>query len=101
MSRRAAGAPGGDAFAGEPAWLIGLNLICLAVVVAGGVFCRIAWNRTATEKTGGPEATLSIGAGRTRFLAVCGMMSSVGFTLAVLFNTIEPLIVPGCWTGTS
>ena len=99
-ARRAVGGASGDAFAGEPKWLIALNLTALIMVVAGGIFCRVAWNRTAGEKDGGPEAALTIGAGRTRFLAVCGMLTSVGFTLAVLFNTIEPLLVPGCWTGT-
>ena len=98
--RRAVGGASGDAFAGEPAWLIALSFAALVIVVAGGIFCRIAWNRTAREKTGGPETTLTTGTGRTRFLAVFGMLSSVGFTLAVLFNTIEPLLVPGCWTGT-
>ncbi len=98
-ARRAAGAASGAAFAGEPAWFVALNLVCLVVVVAGGVFCRIAWNRVGGEKSGGAEAALTIGDGRTRFLAVCGMLSSVGFTLAVLFNTVEPLLVPGCWTG--
>jgi len=98
-AQRAAGGASGFAFAGEPAWLIALNLAALVVVVAGGVYCRIAWNRTANEKAGGPEAALTIGSGRTRFLAVWGMMSSVGFSLAVLFDTIEPLLVPGCWTG--
>ncbi len=98
-ARRAAGAASGAAFAGEPECFVGLNLACLAVVVASGVFCRIAWNRVAGEKAGGPEAALTIGDGRTRFIAVCGMLSSVGFALAVLFNTVEPLLVPGCWTG--
>lgn len=98
-ARRSAGAPSGIAFTGELTLLIAINLVCLAVVVAGGVFCRIVWNRVAGEKAGGPEAALTIGDGRTRFIAVCGMLSSVGFALAVLFNTVEPLIGPGCWTG--
>lgn len=99
-ARRAVGDPSGAAFAGEPVWLIALNLAALAIVVAGGIFCRYVWNRTAAEKAGGPEAALTIGEGRTRFLAACGMMSSVGFVLAVAFNTIEPLLLSGCWTGT-
>lgn len=97
--RRMAGAPGGPAFAGEPVLLIAVDLAGLAVVVAGGIFCRWAWNRVGNEKPGGPEAALAIGDGRTRFLAVCGMLSAVGFTIAVVFNTVEPLLVPACWTG--
>lgn len=98
-ARRTVAAASAAAFAGEPTLLIAGNLVCLAIVVAGGIFCRIAWNRVAGEKAGGPEAALNVGDGRTRFIAVCGMLSSVGFALAVLFNTVEPLIGPGCWTG--
>lgn len=97
--RREAGASGGSAFAGEPVLLSIVNLVGLVAVLAGGIFCRWAWNRVGNEKAGGPEAVLTIGEGRTRFLAVFGMLSAVGFTIAVAFNTVEPLIMPACWTG--
>lgn len=96
---RAAGAASVAALSREPGLLIAINLVCLSVILAGGIFCRVAWSRVSDEKGGGPEATLTIGEGRTRFVAVCGMLSSVVFTLAVLFNTVEPLLVGGCWTG--
>ena len=39
---------------------------------------------------------LEAGEGRTRFLAVCGLMSALGFAAAILFNTIAVLTVPPC-----
>ncbi len=98
-ARRLAGAPSGARYDGQTAVLLGVSLLCLAIVVAGGMFCRRVWNRVADEKSGGADDALSIGEGRTRFLAVCGMLSAVGFTIAVAFNTVEPLLLPACWTG--
>lgn len=100
-ARRVAGAASGPAFDAEVAILVGLNLACLAIVVAGGVFCRRAWTKVDAEKEGAPAAAPTVGEERTRFLAVCGTMAAVGFAIAVLFNTVEPLVMPACWTGVS
>ena len=95
-----AGAPDLAAPAGWPPMRIALmvlNLSCLALAAAGGLFAAWAWRRTQGEKPGSAQTLLQVGEGRTRFLAACGMMSAVGFGLAILFNSAEYSTVPACW----
>ena len=42
---------------------------------------------------------LDAGEGRTRVLAACGVMSGVGFGLAILADGAVSLGVPACWSG--
>lgn len=91
------GAPGAKPAHGNAAFLIGLNLVCLAIAVGGLVVSWRCWRKVQGEKPGGTEATLSIGEGRSRFLATAGMMAAGAFTVAILFNTVEPLMIPSCW----
>ena len=85
-------------FGGETPVLVAINLVCLALAVAAGVLSWSHWRATQGEKGGGVHAQLSIGEGRTRFLAVAGMMTAFTFALAILFGAIEPLMIPRCWS---
>ena len=97
---RRVGAPMGDrARFDEIALLLAINLICLAVAVAGGAISVRSWLRTRAEKPGRAEAALDIGEGRTRFIAAFGVLSAAGFALAILFNIVEPFMVPTCWSA--
>ena len=91
------GAPVGPPSQGHSALLIGLNLVCLAIAVGGLFVSWRCWRKVQGEKPGGADATLSIGEGRSRFLATAGMMAAGAFTVAILFNTVEPLMIPPCW----
>lgn len=82
---------------GEHLLLLAVNLACLLLPVLGLVTALKSWRRTRYEKAGGAGTLLEIGEGRTRFLASCGMMSCLGFGLAVLFNTASALAAPACW----
>ena len=84
----------------EHIFLVGFNLVCLAVVLAGGFAALAAWRRTHQEKPGDAAALIEVGEGRTRFLAACGMMSAAAFAVAILFDTAWPLFVPSCWRFT-
>lgn len=86
---------------GEAVALVAINLVCLAIALGGVLLSWSSWRRVQREKPGGPDATLSIGEGRSRFLAVAGMMSAGAFVVAILFNTIEPFMIPACWSPTS
>ena len=85
-------------FAGETWVLMAVNLAFFAVAVGAGLLSRSHWNTTRGETAGGVHAQLSIGEGRTRFVALAGMMTAFTFALAILFDTVEPLIVPLCWS---
>jgi hypothetical protein len=46
--------------------------------------------------TGGSHHLVEVGEGRSRFLAVCGMVTAGGFFIAIAFNTLSVLLVPLC-----
>jgi hypothetical protein len=82
----------------EPLLLGAINGTCLLLAVLGGMMALMHWRRTRGERGGGAEHALEIGEGRTRFLALCGMLSGFGFALAILFDTPAILAVPACWS---
>jgi hypothetical protein len=64
--------------------LLLVDALALGLCVAGGVVSWRAW------------VMMRRGAGRNRFLALAGVMSSLWFTAAVLFNIVASLVVPSC-----
>ncbi|HEY7900324.1 MAG TPA: hypothetical protein VIC25_03975 [Caulobacteraceae bacterium] len=74
-------------WSGEVAGLLALNLACLILSLLGAALAFRLWRRPGA----GPAA------GRTRFLAGCGLFSGLGFALAILFDTVPILGVPACW----
>ena len=82
----------------EPMILGGISGVGFGIAILGGILALIHWRRTRGERGGGATQALEIGEGRTRFMAVCGMMSSFGFALAILFDTPAILAVPACWS---
>ncbi len=71
-----------------------------AVIAAalGGVVSFWCWQQVKGEKEGGFAQAIGIGDGRTRFLSIWGMMSSLWFFFAIAFNAIASLTVPPCLT---
>jgi hypothetical protein len=82
---------------GETGVLVAINLVCLAMAIGGGVLSLAHWRRVREEKPGDAHDLLNAGEGRTRFLAGCGILLSVGFSAAILFNTVNIVAVPTCW----
>jgi hypothetical protein len=64
--------------------LVTSDLVALVICAASGWVSCSAWVRVVSGK------------GRNRFLALWGMMSSLWFCAAVLFNVIASLMVPLC-----
>ncbi len=83
---------------GEHALLIGLNLTCLVVALAGLVTATIHWRAAKAEGSAKSSDVLPPGLGRARFLAACGMLSGMGFAIAILFDTVAILGAPACWS---
>lgn len=91
--------------AGLRAIVITVSIAALLVcIVAGGAALR-AWSRTrhehqvssgAGEKHSNAAALLETGEGRTRFLALSGVMASAVFTIAVVAHTVSIFMVGPC-----
>ncbi|WP_420605385.1 hypothetical protein [Novosphingopyxis sp.] len=85
-------------FSGEAALLILLQLACLICAIASGLMSRRHWRRVRGEKKDSEHSHLTIGEGRTRFLALAGMLTAGTFAIAILFNVLEPILIPLCWS---
>ena len=63
---------------------LAVNLLAALVAVAAGLVSLSGWRATREE------------ASRARFLAIWGVLTSFGFLLAILFNTVMLLGAPAC-----
>jgi hypothetical protein len=79
-------------------WSAMLAVSVAAVVTALAAFLvsRRIYNRTRNEDAGGHQPLLEVGAGRTRFLALWGMVFGAGFAAAAAMNTVAFFLLPRC-----
>lgn len=80
--------------AGLQVAVIPVNLVALAVAVAGLIVGWLAFSHTRVQSGGETEGLLDAGEGRSRFLAVWAIFAGVLFALSIAFNTIGVL-----WRG--
>ncbi|MEO9133206.1 MAG: hypothetical protein ABI240_18620 [Sphingomonas sp.] len=85
-------------FTGEKSLLIVLQLACLAAVITSGLMSRRHWRKVRGEKADNEHSHLTLGEGRTRFLALTGMLTAGAFAIAIVFNLLEPILIPLCWS---
>jgi hypothetical protein len=83
-------------WAGLPRVLFAISLASVAVAILGGAVSWRSWRRTCQERDGSAHHLLNLGEGRTRFLAMCGLLTSALFLIALAFGTIVLLLVPLC-----
>jgi hypothetical protein len=70
------------------------DIVALIACAAGGAVSWRSWRKVREDR--GHRHTLHTGEGRDRFLAMWGLLSSLWFFFAVLFNTIASLTVTPC-----
>jgi hypothetical protein len=76
--------------------LIVFDIVAMIATFSGAVVSWSNWRATQNEKKGGATRAIHTGEGRTRFLALWGLMSSLWFFGAIVFNTIGSIMVPLC-----
>lgn len=81
----------------------GLHAIQAAVLMAALVISASAawvalsaWRSTRGEQSGDQHALLSVGEGRSRFMALAGLLTSAGFGLGTIFSLPALLFVVSC-----
>ncbi len=77
-------------------WLVAVNLLALAAIVAGLVISVGNYRRTRGKRDGGHRQVQSTGDGRTPFLAYCGLCSSAIFALAVIVQLTSVILLGSC-----
>lgn len=76
--------------------LLFISLVAIAISAAAGLVALRSWRATRNEQPGSRHHLLEVGEGRTRFLAMCGLLTSGGFLVALLFSTVMLFLVPVC-----
>jgi hypothetical protein len=74
-------------------------VILLAALLVGSSAAFVAlgaWRSTRAEHSGDQHALLSVGEGRSRFMAFAGLLTSVGFVVASLFSAPALFLVSSC-----
>jgi hypothetical protein len=74
--------------------VLAFDIVALIACAAGGLVSWRSWRKV--REGHGHRQTLHTGEGRDRFLAMWGLLSSLWFFFAVLFNTIASLTVTPC-----
>jgi len=91
-----------DALLSVPLWsglwsiLLAISLVGIMVAVAGVLVAWRSWRHTFDEREGSAHQLLDLGEGRTRFMAMCGILSSALFLVALVFATAALYLVPLC-----
>jgi hypothetical protein len=83
-------------FAGLWDLLLGINGVALGVGVLGILIAYRNWSATRWEMGGDSEHLIERGEGRTRFLAMCGLLLGGGFVIATVFTSVTLLLSPLC-----
>jgi hypothetical protein len=81
--------------AGEHAVLLAITLACLGLALAGLWVSFAGLRRSRAAQGRGPDATAP---GRSRFLAMCGLLSASVFAIAIGFDIPSTLALRLCWS---
>jgi hypothetical protein len=71
-------------------------VVAILVSASGAIIALGAWRATKGEQAGGSHTLLSIGEGRSRFMALSGLLTSLGFIVGALFSVPALIFVPAC-----
>lgn len=76
--------------------LLSVSVLAIAIGTVTAVIAWRNWQKVQHEHIGEEHHLLEVGEGRTRFLAMCGLLTSGMFLLALVFTTINLWLVPLC-----
>lgn len=81
---------------GMSGWTVAGSVVALALAGVAMWASATAWRRTRGEKKGGTHQALDVGEGRTRFLALCGVIVTAIFAAAIIFEALAALLLRQC-----
>lgn len=79
----------------SPAYLV-ITVITVLIALAGLWVATQNWRKTRNEHPGSGHHLVALGEGRTRFVAMAGLMTSIGFTLGFLYVLLQMYAAPLC-----
>ncbi|MGA0600841.1 hypothetical protein ACO2Q3_09075 [Caulobacter sp. KR2-114] len=75
---------------------LGVMALSLLISASAAMIALQAWRATRGEHEGGTHTLLAIGEGRSRFMALAGVLTSIGFAVATLFSLPAIQFVSAC-----
>jgi hypothetical protein len=89
--------PLGPQAGGQFPWQMGVvDVLCIVVALVALAVSVVHWRRVHEEKQGGGGHLLDQGEGRTRFMAMLGILNSLLFLVALLFASAHLFFFPPC-----
>lgn len=79
-------------WSGTWGFLLAMSFVALVLGILAGMVSWHSWKRTRDEKPGSAHG----GEGRARFMALCGLLSSGLFLVALVFTILVVFMVPLC-----
>ncbi|MBN8911527.1 MAG: hypothetical protein J0H65_05590 [Rhizobiales bacterium] len=73
-----------------------VDVVAITIATGAAAVSYELFRRTRTEKEGGVQVLVEAGEGRTRFLAVCGLLASGLFLIAIAFDLAGPFMGLSC-----
>ena len=79
--------------------IITVSIAACIISVAAFLVSRRAYNRVRNESHGDHQHLMAVGGGRTRFLALWGMIFSAAFAAGIALNVVAHFLLPRCAGG--
>lgn len=76
--------------------ILAINIAAALIALLGAAISLRHWRAVRGEHHGSVGHTAETGEGRTRFLALWGMMTGLGFFAAIMFDTVALSMAPQC-----
>lgn len=76
--------------------LVAISVAAIVMAIIGGLVALRSWRKTFDERADSGHHLLDRGEGRTRFMAMAGMLTSALFLIALVFGVIALYLVPLC-----
>ena len=73
-----------------------VEAVAVVIGIAAGLVAFANWRRSRDEKPGDAHQLLGSGDGRTRFMAMAGMMTSLLFLIGIALAALNLVAVPPC-----
>lgn len=82
---------------GLTAVVVAVSILALIVALAAGVVSLASWRETRDETGGQSHWALDTGEGRTRFMAMSGILLSVMFLITIIVHGAAAALTTPCW----
>jgi len=78
--------------------IYGPSAAAILICLIAAAIAHKNWRRTRDEKCGAHGPLMEVGEGRSRFMALCGLLVAAGFAVATVFDSLSLFMARTCGT---